>query len=205
MARVSDAKKVENRERLLNAAAAEFAAKGLDGARVDEISLAAGLAKGTIYNYFDSKQAVFAAVIERWVGRTAKARAAIPTEGPVRQRLLSLLEADVAVVAEVEQFARTAFREVLTASPAELADLLPAWEPLDAEVRDIIEAGQKAGELRSDRPAKDLAGIFLMLSNGMLFEHWISPDAVPLDTIPAEAVAYFLDGAAHRETKDAQK
>ena len=50
MPRVSEATKAEHRQRLLDAAAAEFAAKGLDGARIDDISVAAGLAKGTIYN-----------------------------------------------------------------------------------------------------------------------------------------------------------
>lgn len=198
MGRLSDVQKAEHRERLLEAAATEFANKGLAGARVDEISLAAGLAKGTIYNYFESKHAVFVAVVDRWVSRTIEARNAVSADGPARDRLLALLEADVAVVTEIEQFARTAFREVLTVTPDELAELMPAWKPLDDEVREIIEAGQKAGELRGDRSASDLAGIFLMLSNGMLFEHWISPDAVPLATIPAESVAYFFDGAAER-------
>lgn len=205
MGRLSQVQKAEHRERLLEAAAAEFANKGLTGARVDEISLAAGLAKGTIYNYFESKQAVFVAVIDRWVARTVEARATIPADGPVQPRLLALLEADVAVVAEIEQFARTAFREVLTVSPADLADILPAWKPLDAEVLEIIEAGQKAGELRNDRSAAELAGIFLMLSNGMLFEHWISPDAVPLKRIPTASVEYFLDGAAQRSDKGTAK
>ena len=45
MPRVSEATKAENRDRLLAAAASEFAARGLGGARIDDISLAAGLAK----------------------------------------------------------------------------------------------------------------------------------------------------------------
>jgi AcrR family transcriptional regulator len=45
MARVDERTRIEHRKRLLDAAASEFAAKGLDGARVDDISIAAGLAK----------------------------------------------------------------------------------------------------------------------------------------------------------------
>jgi AcrR family transcriptional regulator len=54
----------ETRRRLLDAAAEEFAQHGYDGANVNNISLAAGFAKGTIYNYFPSKQALMLALID---------------------------------------------------------------------------------------------------------------------------------------------
>jgi AcrR family transcriptional regulator len=46
----------ETRERLLIAAAEEFADLGFDSANINRISQAAGFAKGTIYNYFPSKR-----------------------------------------------------------------------------------------------------------------------------------------------------
>ncbi len=54
----------ETRHRLLEAAADEFAQHGYDGANVNNISLAAGFAKGTVYNYFSSKRALMLALIE---------------------------------------------------------------------------------------------------------------------------------------------
>ncbi len=51
------------RQRLLDAAAVEFARKGFAEANINEISLAAGFSKGTIYNYFASKQALLLALI----------------------------------------------------------------------------------------------------------------------------------------------
>jgi AcrR family transcriptional regulator len=54
----------QTRQRLLEAAAEEFARHGYDGANVNSISLAAGFAKGTIYNYFPSKQALMLALID---------------------------------------------------------------------------------------------------------------------------------------------
>ncbi len=44
------------RQRLLEAAAAAFARSGYENANINDISLAAGLAKGTVYNYFPSKR-----------------------------------------------------------------------------------------------------------------------------------------------------
>ncbi|WP_312861796.1 TetR/AcrR family transcriptional regulator [Segnochrobactrum spirostomi] len=52
------------RARILDAAMAEFAAKGLSGARVDEIAERAGFNKRMLYHYFGSKDDLFQAVIE---------------------------------------------------------------------------------------------------------------------------------------------
>jgi AcrR family transcriptional regulator len=52
------------RQLLLDAAAEEFAREGYVGANINRISRAAGFAKGTVYNYFASKQALMEALID---------------------------------------------------------------------------------------------------------------------------------------------
>jgi AcrR family transcriptional regulator len=47
----------------VDAALALFAEKGFAAARLDEVAARAGIAKGTIYLYFDSKEALFEAVV----------------------------------------------------------------------------------------------------------------------------------------------
>ena len=61
------------RERILKAALREFAAKGLGGARVDEIAERADANKRMIYHYFGSKDDLFRIVVEN---AYAKLRAA---------------------------------------------------------------------------------------------------------------------------------
>lgn len=53
------------RERILRAAAREFVTKGYDGARVDAIVAASRVSKNLVYHYFDGKEALFIAVLER--------------------------------------------------------------------------------------------------------------------------------------------
>jgi TetR/AcrR family transcriptional regulator len=53
-----------SRRLLLRAARAEFAAKGLMGARVDQIARSAGLNKQLVYHYFGSKDELYRAVLE---------------------------------------------------------------------------------------------------------------------------------------------
>ena len=49
---------------ILSAATAEFAAKGLEGARTDEIAARAGVNKRMLYHYFGNKEALWLAVLE---------------------------------------------------------------------------------------------------------------------------------------------
>ena len=60
----SDNAKDERRQALLLVALDEFFQKGFAAARMDDIARRADLSKGTIYLYFESKEALFTALIE---------------------------------------------------------------------------------------------------------------------------------------------
>ena len=67
-------------DEILDAALAVFTEKGFDPARVDDIAARAGISKGAVYLYFDSKEALLRGLIEREVA-------------PAAQRLRALAEA----------------------------------------------------------------------------------------------------------------
>jgi len=103
MARHKDAERDqvagETRQLLLQAAAEEFAREGFGGANVNRISRAAGFAKGTIYNYFDSKRALMLALIDE----TARAHVDfvagwVRQEQDPRRRLAAFFEAGFAFI-----------------------------------------------------------------------------------------------------------
>jgi AcrR family transcriptional regulator len=54
---------------ILDAALAVFAQKGFAATKLDDIAAKAGITKGTIYLYFDSKQALFEALARQSVAR----------------------------------------------------------------------------------------------------------------------------------------
>jgi AcrR family transcriptional regulator len=62
------------RRALLDAARAEFAAKGLAGARVNEIADRAGVNKQLISYYFGGKQALYDALVEEWLTQERELR-----------------------------------------------------------------------------------------------------------------------------------
>lgn len=52
---------------IFQAAAAVFGQKGFDNASIDEIAKTAGVAKGTIFYYFENKEDLFSALIEEGI------------------------------------------------------------------------------------------------------------------------------------------
>lgn len=181
---------------MLDAAAQAFADHGLSGAKIDDISVAAGLAKGTVYNYFDSKEQLFQEVLGAWSAKVAEARAPVDDDADIAEQLRTIVAADMEVMEELEPFARAAFREVLRASSNEMADLMPVSDPLDEVIRTVLARAIERGELRTDRTLDEHTRLFAAGVNGLLFERWLSSDALGLDDIARLSVAHFLEGAA---------
>ena len=70
--RHTDPERAQSRRRqVLDAAATCFSRSGFHGASMAEISKAAGMSAGHIYNYFDGKDAIIAAFVEEEVERVA--------------------------------------------------------------------------------------------------------------------------------------
>ncbi|MGI5912540.1 MAG: TetR/AcrR family transcriptional regulator [Syntrophomonadaceae bacterium] len=61
--------KRSKRDIILDAAVTVFSAKGYHNTRMEEIAVNAGIGKGTIYEYFDSKLQLFQEILERSLGK----------------------------------------------------------------------------------------------------------------------------------------
>src|SRR5487761_425302 len=89
-------KKIENPEaarRILAAAERIFAARGLAGARTDEIARTARVNKAMLYYYFGSKERLYRAVFENLLGRAGRMiQAETPAEASSRQTVLAFVE-----------------------------------------------------------------------------------------------------------------
>jgi AcrR family transcriptional regulator len=195
--RITAQHKEVHRTRLLRAAAAEFASAGVDGANVNRVSLAAGLAKGTIYNYFVSKRALFLAVVDEASARAATGARAVPESASTAERLRAILESDVEWVREHEDFARVLVREALTGDPRFQPEIVAAAAPFVERVREIIATGVKRGEIRDDLGVEQLALLFSGFCELAVTLHWGSGWPT-LDELPALVTSLFLDGAGAR-------
>lgn len=204
MARLTAERRDQVRARLLEEAARHFARDGLERAGVDAISTDAGYAKGTLYNYFPSKEALFGAVIEEGARRAAQRYETAPGGSSVRERLLAIVRADLTVLREEEAFVQVIVREAMGFRPETYPLILEHLAPFLGKVIEILEAGVQAGEIRSDRPTPQLATMFTGILSLTYVQHWGSSGGWPtLDEIPELCVSTFLDGA-HPQPRGAQ-
>ncbi|HEY5988590.1 MAG TPA: TetR/AcrR family transcriptional regulator [Streptosporangiaceae bacterium] len=197
MVRISASAKQATRARLLAAAAREFGRVGLERANVDAISLAAGFGKGTIYNYFSSKEELFLAVVEE-ASAQATATTVAGSAASARERLAAVLAGFCEWARAHDAFARVLVRECLMGTPGLYPGVIRAEDPLIGELESIIREGAERGELRSDVPPELLALAVSGLADLALAQHWASGGARPaLAEIP-ELILTLLLGSPPR-------
>jgi AcrR family transcriptional regulator len=180
------------RARLLAAAAQEFARAGFERANVDGISLAAGYAKGTIYNYFPSKEELFLAVVEE-ASAQAAATAPAPADASAWERLMAVLAGFCSWAEHQDPLARVLVRECLMGTPGLYPQVISAEWPLTAQLEAIIADGIHDGELLGDTSADLLALAIAGLTDLALAQHWATGGARPsFAEIPALVLTLLL-------------
>ncbi|MEA2775461.1 MAG: TetR/AcrR family transcriptional regulator, mexJK operon transcriptional repressor, partial [Acetobacteraceae bacterium] len=130
----------EKRAQILNGAATVFAADGYEGASMARIAAVAGVSKGTLYNHFDSKAALFTA----YVGEKCDQNLAHVFDGAdhdgdpadvlrgIGERMLRMMLSDVGlaiyrvVIAEAAKFPDLA-RGFFEAGPARAIGFMADW------------------------------------------------------------------------------
>lgn len=157
-----DAKRMQTRERLMGAAIAEFQRAGMARADVSAIVAAAGVAHGTFFFHFPTKEHVLLELERREEQRLAKQFAQFLK---TKRSLLSVLREAVRLVAELERrLGDSLFNDFLalhfsrTRPPAEnVAD-----HPVIVLVADHIERARERNEVDADVNPINSAVFFLL-------------------------------------------
>ena len=139
--------RVEEKERaILSAARRIFEEKGYEGARVADVATAIGVAEGTIYTYFPTKDALVRAMLERfWEDITAEARAAVAGRADTFARLEALAKSHLALCIRNWPFLEMTLRIVPGRSQdAQTRSLMRGYVAVFDET---FTSGQDKGEL----------------------------------------------------------
>lgn len=128
------------RRALLDAALVEFAAKGRAGARVSEIADRAGVNRQLISYYFDGKDGLYRALVERWLAREREFAA---RELPLAELVARYAEDTV----NQHELHRLFIREALDAPPQRGREGLGLREADVADVKRRQDEGEIAGDL----------------------------------------------------------
>ena len=143
----------QRRQDLLDAAVRLFAEKGVRDATVAEISAAAGVAKGTFYLYFDSREHLLAALRELLVERALE-RALSYYDRVGREDIWSLVdgmtEAMIELLYEQKDIIQAVTSEGMTPDTAEV--FAECDRKLNALVADGIRQGIQSGDFHVVHP-----------------------------------------------------
>ena len=195
----ADPAPASKREAILRAAIDVFAERGYFNAQVADVARAAGVAAGTVYLYFKSKDDLLVSIFERSMrdgldaGRSAVANLDDPSERLRRlaRGHLARLGADrnLAIVFQVELRQSTKFMERFSAS------LLRDYLGL---IREAIADGQRARTFRTDiKPTVAAKMLFGALDE--MATNWIlSRRRYSLEADADAVVDLFVNGAKAR-------
>jgi len=194
MPRVTAREKVAIRRRLIEAGKAEFAARGLAGARFDEISVAAGHAKGTIYNYFPNKEALFFEIVGEWCALMSEPGVVPDDPRSARERLLAIARLDVEIARKDPDLSLVVVQQMpaLLASHGEavVASIAPGLELLTQ----LMAEGLADGEFSSDLGPEVLARLFLTSLSAFETEALMPDPIVTLDDVVDLVDVHFITG-----------
>jgi TetR/AcrR family fatty acid metabolism transcriptional regulator len=189
----------DKREAILRAAIKVFAGKGFFNSKVADIAGEAGIADGTVYLYFKSKdeilRSIFDRAMEEFIADGRKELAAItdPAERlrKIAQLHLEKLGADrnLAVVFQVELRGSTKFMQEFSAAGF--------GEYLDI-IRSTVESGQSSGDFRSDVKAVVAAKIFYGALDEMVTNWILSKKSYALVPMAKYVMAIFLGGLSRK-------
>lgn len=167
-ASVREARRRQTRERILGAAIAEFKHAGMAGADVSAIVSAAGVAHGTFFFHFPSKEHVLLELERREEARIADEFARFLE---TRHDLVSALDAVVDLVAGLEQrFGPVLFKEILALHFSPTRPAADEWtdHPVIVLLVGEIERARGDGEVHPEVDAFYSAAFFLLGIYGVL-------------------------------------
>jgi AcrR family transcriptional regulator len=197
-------------EEILEAAKHVFGESGYAGTKLEDVARRAGVSKGTLYLYFDSKEALFREMVRaKVVAALAHAEETVRTfDGSSRELLVILIRsmyrrlrdegmARVGRVVQAElpsfpELARFYFEEVILRSRR--------------LVSQVLERGVESGELREVShgfAARGLASLLVHTAQLQCFFHDVDPDQLSDEAALGGLVDLYLHGVLARPDEPA--
>lgn len=164
MTGLRELKKKQTKAAILKAALQLFTKKGYENTSIDELARQAGIGKGTIYSYFQTKSEIFLAFCEEQLEFVYKELAEkSDSQAPLINQLLTLFMGEFQFVNRNKEFGRIMMREMVF--PKELT--VERSRELDNKYIDLLvpmfKEAQKRGELKTDLELILVTGHFYAL------------------------------------------
>ena len=174
---------------IIAAAARVFAQKGFTGAVIAEIAAEAGIGKGTVYEYFDSKEDLFFAVFQ-WLSRKIASAATVKISalgGSASQRLMALNESVVNSILDMKDMFSLVLEFWAASSSAIMrrrfkSAFKKTYRDFRGIVSSVIRDGIEKGEFGSNVNPESLAAALVGAWDALFLQAWFDDSFDPLVT-----------------------
>jgi AcrR family transcriptional regulator len=184
-------KKRETRQSLMEAALRLFAKNGYDATTVKDITDAADVAKGTFFNYFETKEAILPAIAAR---RLEQLEEALTPERGAPESPVARIKFALRLVAE-DPLCEQQLAQRLFAAIMRHREINPGHALRDL-LAEQVRQGQAAGEIRDSLDPVYLAGVIRSLFFQQLVMWHHGHRLAPLPALIDALVDLMMDGAA---------
>jgi AcrR family transcriptional regulator len=197
-------------ERILDAALGRFLSRGYHSTSVDDIAKDAGVTKGAVYFYFESKSAVMFALLDEIEGLVVEGLLArLEKAGPSAQdQLVAAIHSQGAIAAD-----RSRYLILFTIAMVEFAGtgdpieqrLRAVYARFQEAIEKIAVRGQRTGEFSANVRARELTAIILALEHGTLLEWYFRSGTLDGAELVRAARTVLLGGVMQKKTAAAKK
>ena len=186
----------ERKNQILEAATSVFARLGFHKARMDDIVEEANLSKGALYWYFQSKDAIIEALLQRIFERDfAELHTFVQSEGSAAERLLAFTRRSAEELERLTWFVPVAleFYGLLSRQKVVKRSIRQYVRSYQAGLTEMIRQGIESGEFRAVDPQSVVVAIMGMYEGlGLLW--LIDPETVPLRHSMEASLKLLLEG-----------
>lgn len=193
MARAQPLDPDSRRTQLLDVARKVFARRGYHATSVADIITEAGVARGTFYNYFESKRALFQAVLDDLMDRLNASVTPIRIPGDIPGQMRDNLESIVAVLGAADDVNRLLFADAVGLDAEGDEALRAFYGQALTRIARALSAGQAMGIVRAG-DVSVMARCLLGLIKEPIFQSWLNHEPLQAASLVDELHAIVMGG-----------
>lgn len=197
----------EKEEAIFTAALKTIKEKGFHRARMSDVAERAGISYGLVYHYFESKEDLFDALLNRWwEGLFGLLSRVCENSDPIKEKLAGIIRYFLDTYQKDPELVNIFITEISRSTTNLTPERLENFKTFMSSTEKIMQQGQDQGMLRSDFKARYLTYIFLgsletFVSTMVLADQHIRGNAQK-QRIAESILEVFLNGARQKTTKE---